>query len=223
MLTRTLHLLEPQLRAGTPIVGLEPCCTAVFRNDARELLPGDRDVERLSAQTVTLAELLNRDTPGWQPPMVQRKAIVQTHCHQHAVLGFQDDVGVMEAIGLDVDVLDTGCCGLAGNFGFENGHYDISRAIGENGLFPAVRGAESDVLVMADGFSCRTQIEQGDTGRVPLHLAEVLAAGLHREAPVPDRPQVSHLSGRERRVAFAATAFLGAAGVGTAIARSSRR
>ncbi len=218
VLRRTLRILEPHLRAGTPIVGLEPSCTAVFRNDARDLLPGDRDAARLTAQTVTLAELLHRHTPGWEPPQLARHAIAQTHCHQHAVMGFDADTELLRGMGLDVDVLDVGCCGLAGNFGFEKGHYDISRAVGEQGLLPAVRHAAADVLVMADGFSCRTQIEQGDTGRTPVHLAEVLAAATHHNQPEPERPTPPHLSAR-RRVAAAVVGAVGALAAAVAIGR----
>lgn len=178
VLRRTLRVLSPQLRAGTPIVGLEPSCTAVFRSDASELMSGNRDADRLRKQTVTLAELLNRHTDGWDPPQVQAAAVVQTHCHQHAVLGFEQDVALMKRAGIDVDVLDSGCCGLAGNFGFEAGHYDVSRAAGERVLLPAVRDAALTTHVLADGFSCRTQIEQGDTDRRAKHLAQILAEGL---------------------------------------------
>ena len=99
-------------------------------------------------------------------------------CHQHAIMGYDADQALLRAAGIDLDVLDAGCCGLAGNFGFEAGHYDVSRACGERVLLPAARDAATDTLVLADGFSCRTQIEQGGTGRTPVHLAEILAAGL---------------------------------------------
>ncbi len=177
VLRRTVRALAPHLRAGTPIVGLEPSCTAVFRSDAHDLFPGDLDVQRLRDQTVTLAELLTR-TQGWEPPEVNASAIVQTHCHQHAVLGFRSDTELMRRAGLDSEVLDSGCCGLAGNFGFEAGHYEISMACAERVLLPAVRGRDPDVLVLADGFSCRTQLEQSGVGAVPRHLAEVLASAL---------------------------------------------
>jgi Fe-S oxidoreductase len=164
--------------AGVKVVGLEPSCTAVFRSDARELMPGDQDVQRLLEQTVTLAELLHHHTDGWQPPPVGGQAIAQTHCHQHAIMGYDADQAILSEAGMDLDVLDSGCCGLAGNFGFEAGHYDVSLACAERVLLPAVRDASAEEFVLADGFSCRTQIEQAGTGRTPVHLAEVLAAGL---------------------------------------------
>jgi Fe-S oxidoreductase len=182
VLRRTLDVLRPHLRAGTRVVGLEPSCTAVFRSDAAELLPADLDAQRLREQTVTLAELLVDHTPGWAPPRVNRHALAQVHCHQHAVMRFDADRELLRRAGVDVDVLDSGCCGLAGNFGFERGHYDVSMACAERVLLPAVRGAGRDDVVLADGFSCRTQIAQGDSGgRAAVHLAELLAAGLHGE------------------------------------------
>ncbi|HEX7354905.1 MAG TPA: FAD-linked oxidase C-terminal domain-containing protein [Mycobacteriales bacterium] len=178
VLRRTASALAPYLDRGARVVGLEPSCTAVFRSDGRELLPRDRSVRRLGERTVTLAELLRHHTGGWRPPAVGGAAVAQTHCHQHAVLGYDDDAALLREAGVELDVLDAGCCGLAGNFGFERGHYDVSMACAERVLFPAVRAAAPATRVLADGFSCRTQIEQGETGRVPVHLAEVLAQGL---------------------------------------------
>lgn len=180
VLRRTVHVLEPYLRRGTLVLGLEPSCTAVFRSDAADLFPADPDVTRLREQTVTLAELLMEHSDGWRPPRMDRPALIQTHCHQHAIMGFDRDVELMRAMGVEPDVLDSGCCGLAGNFGFEKGHYDVSEACGERVLFPALRSADPQAAVLADGFSCRTQIEQGDAGgRRGMHLAELLAAALH--------------------------------------------
>ena len=175
----TLDVLRPWLEAGTPIIGLEPSCTAVFRADMPEMLPDDKLVERLAAQTRTLAEfLLERAPEDWTPPQVHRKAVVQTHCHQHAVMGFDADLELMRRAGMEAEVPDSGCCGLAGNFGFEKGHYDVSMACAERVLLPAVREAAPDTLIIADGFSCRTQIHQGGAERTVSHLAEVLAYGL---------------------------------------------
>ncbi|WP_031480556.1 FAD-binding and (Fe-S)-binding domain-containing protein [Streptomyces bicolor] len=191
VLRRTLRILRPYLDAGTPVIGLEPSCTAVLRSDGPELLPDDQDVRRLAERTRTFAEQLVHHAPdGWNPPRLSRGATVQTHCHQHAVLGFDADRELMRRAGLDADVLDEGCCGLAGNFGFERGHHEVSMAVGELGVLPAVRAAPPGDLVLADGFSCRTQIEQGDTGRRALHLAEALSLGLDGNLPAdhPERP-----------------------------------
>ncbi len=175
VLRRTVAALAPWVRQGNLVVGLEPSSAAVFRADAAELLPGDHDVARLRGQTVTLAELLHEHTPGWRPPLVRRRVVVQTHCHQHAILGDAADRAILTASDAEVDVLDSGCCGLAGNFGFERGHYEVSRACAERVLLPAVRSADRRDVIVADGFSCRTQIEQGDSGgRRAVHLAELL-------------------------------------------------
>jgi Fe-S oxidoreductase len=199
------------------VVGLEPSCTAVFRSDARELMPGNRDVQRLRQQTVTLAELLRDHTDGWRPPHLGRKAIAQTHCHQHAIMGYDADRVLLRDAGVDLDVLDAGCCGLAGNFGFQAGHYDVSRACGERVLLPAVRDAATDTMVLADGFSCRTQIEQAGTGRTPVHLAEILAAGMRGEPVRPSRPTPP------RPADYARLAGIAAAGAGAVAALAARR
>jgi FAD/FMN-containing dehydrogenase/Fe-S oxidoreductase len=185
MLRRTIKALLPDLRAGVPMVVLEPSCAAVFRADAAELLGSD-DARLLAKQTRTLAELLVES--GWQPGDLLEglsregengtrcsRAIAQVHCHQHAIMGFDPDTEILRRAGVDVDVLDTGCCGLAGNFGFERGHYDVSAACAERGLWPAAREAGPDTAILADGFSCRTQLAAGRTGREGLHLAQLLA------------------------------------------------
>ncbi|GFG52084.1 FAD-binding oxidoreductase [Mycolicibacterium agri] len=172
---RSLKTLQPVLDAGMPIVGLEPSCTAVLRRDAAELVHDDAMAAAVAESTVTFAELLMRS--DWTPPDVGADALVQTHCHQHAVLGFDADRALMAKAGIRADVPDSGCCGLAGNFGFERGHYEVSRAVGERVLLPAVRAAEPSTAIVADGFSCRTQIAHG-TPRQALHLAELLASAL---------------------------------------------
>jgi Fe-S oxidoreductase len=192
VLHHAVRVLRDHLRAGGMVVGLEPSCTAVFRADAAELLPDDEDVGRLRRQTVTLAELLNDHTPGWQPPALTRRVVVQTHCHQHAVLGRDADLAVLADAGADVELLEASCCGLAGNFGFERGHYDVSMACAERVLLPAVRRADADTVLLADGFSCRTQIRQA-TGDRARHLAELLtgeggAVTRVRPGPAPPKP-----------------------------------
>ncbi|MFJ8598510.1 FAD-binding and (Fe-S)-binding domain-containing protein [Streptomyces shenzhenensis] len=176
VLRRTLDLMEPVLRAAVPVVVLEPSCAAALRTDLPELLHDDPRAARLAAAVVTFAEALERYAPDWTPPAVDRPAAGQTHCHQHAVLGDAAERRLREAAGLTGD-LSGGCCGLAGNFGFEKGHYQISVACAEEQLLPAVREAPEGTVILADGFSCRTQLEQlaGARGR---HLAEVLAEEL---------------------------------------------
>ena len=224
VLRRTLRVLRPWIEAGTPVVGLEPSCTAVFRADAPELMPDDEDVKRLAGQFLTFSELLVRRAPSlpgdWRPPRLTRAATVQTHCHQHAVIGFDADRELMRRAGVDPDVLDEGCCGLAGNFGFERGHDELSLRIGELGVLPAVRQAPPSALVLADGFSCRTQIEQGGAGRGALHLAEALALGLD-DGPLPaDHPEkaAARTAAPSPAVARAATALVAAGAAGTAVA-----
>jgi Fe-S oxidoreductase len=161
------------------VVVLEPSCAAVFRSDLPELLYGDEDAHRLSKQTYTLGELLAREAPDWQPPQIHADAIVQQHCHQHAVLdSYSDERQLLADAGMDAEVLDAGCCGLAGNFGFERGHHEVSVACAEDKLMPALRSAGPDTLVLADGFSCRTQIRELATDRRPMHIAQVIAAAL---------------------------------------------
>ncbi|GAA3505664.1 FAD-binding and (Fe-S)-binding domain-containing protein [Streptomyces prasinosporus] len=176
VLRRTLDLMEPVLAADVPVVVLEPSCAAALRTDAPELLHDDPRAARLAARVLTFAEVLERHAPDWTPPRLDRPVVGQTHCHQHAVLGEEPDRRLREAAGL-TGGLSGGCCGLAGNFGFEEGHYGVSAACAEERLLPSVREAPEDAVVLADGFSCRTQLEQlaGVRGR---HLAEVLAAAL---------------------------------------------
>lgn len=184
VLERTLGELQPALRGGTPIVVLEPSCAAVFRSDLPNLLPGNEDARRLAKQTYTLGELLHTYAPEWRAPTRDsRSALIQPHCHQHAVLGYDADQHVLDDAGIRTTVLDAGCCGLAGNFGFERGHYDVSTACAEDALLPALREADPHTLILADGFSCRTQIRDLHPDTEPLHAAQVLAAAI-RGRPV---------------------------------------
>jgi FAD/FMN-containing dehydrogenase/Fe-S oxidoreductase len=203
VLSRTVKLLAQHVRQGGYVVGLEPSCTAVFRADAVELMSDDLDVKRLQEHTVTLAELLTEHTPDWQPPAMQAvRAMSQVHCHQHAVMRWDADAELLKACGVDVERLDSGCCGLAGNFGFERGHTAVSEACAEAVLLPAVRAADPQTVVLADGFSCRTQISQLDSGgREARHLAELLADALHRTSDpsqlgADDRPRTPSLAAR---------------------------
>ncbi|GAA2691965.1 FAD-binding and (Fe-S)-binding domain-containing protein [Streptomyces anthocyanicus] len=176
VMRRTLDLMAPVLETSAPVVVLEPSCAAALRTDLPELLHDDPRAARLAARVLTFAEALERHAPDWTPPQVNLPAVGQTHCHQHAVLGDAADRRLRESAGLTGE-LSGGCCGLAGNFGFEDGHYEVSAACAEDQLLPAVREAPDGAVVLADGFSCRTQLEQlaGVRGR---HLAEVLAERL---------------------------------------------
>ena len=186
-LRRTLRALAPALRAGLPVVGLEPSCTAVLRGEITELLPGDPRAAAVRASTRTLAELLAQ-TADWSPPdLTGVRAVAQPHCHQHAVMGWHADSALLAQAGAQVQPVG-GCCGLAGNFGVERGHYDVSVAVAQTALLPAVRDAPPGAVVLADGFSCRTQLDQ--LAQVPaLHLAQLLA----RHLPDPQVP--AHLEG----------------------------
>jgi FAD/FMN-containing dehydrogenase/Fe-S oxidoreductase len=175
ILARTVATLTPLVDAGIPVVGVEPSCTAVLRGDAVELV-GGAEAERLARGTRTLAELLSA-TPGWTPPSLAGLDVVaQPHCHHAAVLGWSADAALLERAGARVTTLG-GCCGLAGNWGVERGHHDVSVTIAEQQLLPAVRDLPDDAVVLADGFSCRTQLDQL-AGRRGVHLAELLAGRL---------------------------------------------
>jgi FAD/FMN-containing dehydrogenase/Fe-S oxidoreductase len=171
-----LDVLGPYAAAGLPIVGLEPSCTAVLRSDLGELLPEDPRAAAVAAATRTLAEQLTA-TPGWAPPDLHGVSVVaQPHCHHHAVLGFETDRALLKAAGADL-VTIAGCCGLAGNFGMERGHYETSVAVAENALLPALRAAPDGAVFLADGFSCRVQAGQLG-GAAGISLAELLASRL---------------------------------------------
>lgn len=176
VMRRTLDVMAPALDAGLPVVGLEPSCTAALRTDLPELLGADPRAARLAESVSTFAQALEEYAPDWRPPKVDRPVVGQTHCHQHAVLGDAAERRLRERAGL-TGALSGGCCGLAGNFGFEDGHYDVSVACAEEQLLPSVRAADPGTEILADGYSCRTQLNQL-AGRRSRHLAEVLAERL---------------------------------------------
>ena len=182
-LKRILESLGAPIYGGIPVVGLEPSCVAVFRDELCNLFPDDKRAQRLAKNTFTLAEFLDRRE--WQPPQSRNgsrpRALVHGHCHQKAVLGMQSELRLLARAGFDVEAPDAGCCGMAGSFGFKPEHYAVSQKIGERMLLPSVRAAAEDTLIIANGFSCREQIEQA-TGRKTLHLAEVLARALESGA-----------------------------------------
>ncbi len=185
-LEQTLAALRPQITAGTPLIGLEPSCVSVFRDEMTNLLGDNQDAERLRRQTYLLSEFLV-EKADYRPPQLKRKAIVHGHCHHKSILKFDSEQELLARTGLDFQVLDSGCCGMAGSFGFEADKYEVSAQIGERVLLPAVRLAGPKTLIVADGFSCFQQIEQL-AGRRPLHIAEVLQMAIREEQgkPQPD-------------------------------------
>ena len=181
LLRQVLDTLEPEIKAGVPIVGLEPSCIAVFRDELVNLFPADEDARRLSQQTFLLSEFLHKKVEGYQPPRLRRTALVHGHCHHKAIMTMDDEEAILKKMDLDFTVPDSGCCGMAGAFGFEQDHYELAMACGERVLLPAVRETPAETFIIADGFSCREQIAQG-TGRRALHLAEILQLGMREAA-----------------------------------------
>ncbi len=180
LLRQILVTLRPQIEAGVPVVGLEPSCASVFRDELKNLFPHDENAKRLSQQTFLLSEFLEKVVKDYRPPQLHRKAVVHGHCHHKAIMKMSDEEAVLSKLDLDFQVLDSGCCGMAGAFGFEKEHYAVSIKAGERVLLPAVRRAEDDTVIIADGFSCREQIEQM-TDREALHLAQVIQMAMHEE------------------------------------------
>jgi FAD/FMN-containing dehydrogenase/Fe-S oxidoreductase len=181
---RTLATLAPEIAAGTPVVVPDPSCCASFRDELVGMLPDDEAARRLSRQTFTLAEFLDRYGAEWQPPAIDATVLLQTHCHEHAVLDAGAELRVLARTGAVVQPSGAGCCGLAGSWGFEKDKYATSIEIGEQALFPAVRARAAGTVVLADGFSCRTQIADG-TGVEAVHLAQLLRRGNPAAAPAP--------------------------------------
>ncbi len=188
LLLGILDELSPEIEAGIPVIGLEPSCVAVFRDELLNLFPRDERAQALAQQTFLLSEFLEAEKVPL--PRLERKALVHGHCHHRSIMKMTAEESLLRRIGIDFHTPAPGCCGMAGSFGFEHDKYDISMAIGELELLPAVRQAPADWLVIADGFSCREQIAQG-SDRHALHLAEVLQMSLAgtsqpSEGPYPE-------------------------------------
>jgi FAD/FMN-containing dehydrogenase/Fe-S oxidoreductase len=175
-LLKVLDSLAPQLAAGTPIVVLEPSCASVFRDELTNLLPNDPRARKLRDQTFLLSEFLIKHSPNYRPPQLSGKIMVHGHCHHRATTGMDDEMTLLRATGADVTLLDSGCCGMAGPFGFEKDKYAISQTLANRVLLPAVRGADSSTTIVSDGFSCCEQVTQNGSAR-PIHLAELLTRG----------------------------------------------
>jgi len=219
-----LNALREPITAGIPMVVLEPSCCAVFRDELVNLLPNNPDAQRLRKQTFTLGEFIARFTPDYPRKELHRKAIVHAHCHQKGVLGMTAEEQVLKRLGLEYELLDAGCCGMAGAFGFEKAHYEISVKCGERVLLPRVRETPQQDLVIVDGFSCHEQIRQL-TGREALHLAQVLhlamtegsprRPALPAAQPVPEEQHEHEEQPTHTRGAIAGVVAAAAAGIGT--------
>jgi FAD/FMN-containing dehydrogenase/Fe-S oxidoreductase len=211
-LHEVLDVLRPYVRDGVPVVGMEPSCLAVFKDELRKMLPHDDDASRLAASSYHFAEFFAAF--GIEPPRMQGSALLWGHCHHRATGGIEPEQKLLEQMGLSVDNVQGGCCGLAGSWGFENGKYGISMDCGEQALLPAVREAAADTLVVADGFSCKTQIADAGTGREALHTAQVLKMAREQlsrqEVTAVPSPGTARRAGRVAAVAAPAAA-LGAA------------
>jgi Fe-S oxidoreductase len=179
-LQRIMNALSTQIDAGIPIVVLEPSCASVFRDELRNLFPKDPRATRLRSQTFLLSEFLEHQAPGYKPPQLGRKVLLHGHCHHKAIMKLSDEESLLRKMGADLQSIDSGCCGMAGPFGFERDKYAVSQAVGERVLLPAVRNTPADALIVSDGFSCREQILQS-TGRRAVHLAEALQLALQHK------------------------------------------
>jgi Fe-S oxidoreductase len=168
-----MQSLGPEIDAGIPIVVLEPSCASVFRDELRGLFPSDPRAKRLREQTFLLSQFLRSHARGYKPPQLHRNVLLHGHCHHKSLMTLGDEEALLRTMNVELESLDSGCCGMAGAFGFERDKYEISRAVGERVLLPAVRKAAPETLIVSDGFSCREQIAQL-TGRRAFHLAEVL-------------------------------------------------
>lgn len=219
-LVRVLDVLRPALRADRPVIVLEPSCASVFRDELPNLLPDDEDARRLAAQVVPLDVFLLRQGALETWPRLDGRAVVHGHCHRKAVEGMQPQRDALAALGLDVTVLDAGCCGMAGAFGFEREKYEVSRAAGERVLLPAVREAPAGTLIVADGFSCREQIAQL-SGRRAVHVADVLRFAL--DGGTGEQPETRALGADAGRRRSARVGAIGLIGAGVLIAGAVAR
>jgi Fe-S oxidoreductase len=174
-LREVMDVLDPFAAVGIPIVGLEPSCILTFRDELPSLFPDDARARTLATNSFLLDEFLAREAPDFTPPVLHRHTLVQGHCHQKSLAGIGAEVALLaRAAGAQLEVLDAGCCGMAGAFGYDRDHFEISKAIGARVLLPAIDKAPPDAIVVADGFSCRSQIRYFCPSRLPMHLAEVL-------------------------------------------------
>jgi Fe-S oxidoreductase len=207
--------LRPLIREGVPVIGLEPSCLSVFKDEMQNMLGNDIDATRLAKQSYALETFLNKKAEKdahYKPPKLERHAIVHEHCHKKSVLDPTSETHVFEQMDLNYEKLESGCCGMAGAFGFEKSHYDMSIKCGERVLLPKVRNANPQTIVVADGFSCREQIMQ-TTKRQALHPAEVMKMamddrGFHRDDAFPELRFMPDKERKRRRIIMQGYAVL---------------
>ena len=227
-LREILDVLRPEIELGTPMVVLEPSCCSVFRDELTGLFPALPLAQKLKQQTLTLSEFLDRQKT-FTPPKLRKKAVVHGHCHHKAIMRMKAEEAVWKKVGLDYEMLDSGCCGMAGSFGFEEGKYQVSVDIGERVLLPAVRRALDSTLVVADGFSCREQIGQL-TERNALHTAQVLSLAMRNpDLSAHETPEAQIVERRRKaqkksmwRAGLLTVGAIAAAGVAIGIAARKR-
>jgi Fe-S oxidoreductase len=216
MLVEIMETLHDEIKNGVPIVGLEPSCVAVFRDELHNLFPHDEQASRLSKQVFTLGEFLEKQAPDFKVPQMKQKAIVHGHCHHRSIMKMDCEKKVLDKTRMDYEILPTTCCGMAGYFGYEKGtHYDVSIKAGEQLLLPKVREADEATVIIADGFSCREQIDQ-ETNRKAMHLAQVLQMGLHenRAMQFPERKYVDGMALKDPHKTRNNLLLLGVVGLG---------
>jgi FAD/FMN-containing dehydrogenase/Fe-S oxidoreductase len=220
-LLNLLEVMREPIRAGVPVVVLEPSCASVLRDEMVNLLPGNDDAKRLRQQVVLLADFVRKHRDRFDLPKFEREVLFHGHCHQKALFDTRGDVDLLKSMGARVNAPNSGCCGMAGSFGFEESHYEVSEKIGERVLLPEVRKADRRALIVADGFSCREQVAQL-TGRRAVHLAQALRLaqqekGKNRDELPEQRVAIDHArETAERLPAYAAVALV-ALGAGLAL------
>jgi Fe-S oxidoreductase len=219
-LRQILDGLGEEIARGTPIVGLEPSCVSALRDELIGLFPHDANAQRLARQTHTLLSFLREKAPHWRPPRLERRARVHGHCHHKAVLRWDQEQELIRSVLPDSEVVDSGCCGMAGSFGYVADTYDVSLRIGERRLLPKVRETDRETLVVADGFSCRGQI--ATTGRKALHIAQVLQLAIRQRRAAPRASEVAIRRLRSRHLLRRAALAGAAAGVLLLAIRSRR-
>ncbi len=219
LLQKTMHTLAKEIDAGLPIVMLEPSCASVFRDELVNLFPSDPRASRLHDQVYLLGDFLRKFAKDIEMPALHRKVLAHAHCHHKAVLGTDGEKNLFERLGVDYELPNNGCCGMAGSFGFEKGEkYEMSVAVGEYELLPKVRSAERDTIIVAEGFSCREQIAQ-ETDRQALHPAELVQMAMHEgpdgpDGRLPEQHRVDRRNAAVRRSMLKAATVLAGLAIG---------